>query len=47
MLFLCQGYPLVYELDLNLKPLRHYYLADEETIKKAIDEIVKQGQVKH
>jgi len=23
------GIPLVYELDANLKPIKHYYLADE------------------
>ena len=28
------GIPLIYELDDELKPLKHYYLADEEEVKK-------------
>lgn len=36
------GIPLIYELDDNLKPLKHYYLGDPEKIKKAIDSVVKQ-----
>jgi len=30
------GTPLVYELDQNLKPLRHYYLGDAEEVAKAV-----------
>jgi len=30
------GIPLVYELDDNLKPIKHYYLADPESVEKAI-----------
>jgi len=41
------SYPLIYELDLNLKPIRSYYLADEETIRLAINEIVNQGKIKN
>ena len=26
------GQPLVYELDNDLKPIKHYYLGDEETM---------------
>ena len=26
------GLPLVYELDADLKPIRHYYLGDEKVI---------------
>lgn len=36
------GIPLIYELDDNLKPLKHYYLGDPEVIKKAIDSVAKQ-----
>jgi 2,3-bisphosphoglycerate-dependent phosphoglycerate mutase len=30
------GTPLVYELDRNLKPIKHYYLGDQEAIQKAM-----------
>ncbi|NVM04114.1 MAG: 2,3-diphosphoglycerate-dependent phosphoglycerate mutase [Candidatus Helarchaeota archaeon] len=30
------GIPLVYELDDNLKPIKHYYLGDQEQIEKSI-----------
>jgi 2,3-bisphosphoglycerate-dependent phosphoglycerate mutase len=36
------GFPLVYELDDDLKPQQHYYLGDEEEIKKATESVVKQ-----
>jgi len=36
------GIPLVYELDGNLKPLRHYYLGDQEAIKNAIEAVASQ-----
>jgi 2,3-bisphosphoglycerate-dependent phosphoglycerate mutase len=36
------GIPLIYELDDNLKPIKHYYLGDPELIKKAIDSVAKQ-----
>jgi 2,3-bisphosphoglycerate-dependent phosphoglycerate mutase len=39
------GIPLVYELDEDLKPVKHYYLADEEKVEKAINKVVKQGKV--
>lgn len=38
------GIPLVYELDDNLKPIRHYYLGDSEHIKKAADAVANQGK---
>jgi 2,3-bisphosphoglycerate-dependent phosphoglycerate mutase len=38
------GIPLVYELDDDLKPLRHYYLGDPEAAKKAAEAVAKQGQ---
>ena len=36
------GIPLVYELDDDLRPIRHYYLGDPEEIKKATEEVLKQ-----
>lgn len=36
------GIPLVYELDAQLKPLKHYYLGDPETLKKAVESVEKQ-----
>jgi len=39
------GIPLVYELNEELKPLKHYYLADAEKVEKAINEVVAQGKV--
>ena len=38
------GIPLVYELDDNLKPMKHYYLGDQEAIKKAADAVANQGR---
>jgi 2,3-bisphosphoglycerate-dependent phosphoglycerate mutase len=40
------GIPLVYELDSDLKPVTHYYLADEETVRKAAEAVAAQGKVK-
>ncbi len=38
------GIPLVYELDSDLKPLKHYYLGDFEAIKKAQEKVKNQGK---
>lgn len=38
------GIPLVYELDENLKPIRRYYLGDEEAAKKAAAAVASQGK---
>ena len=38
------GVPLVYELDNQLKPLRHYYLGDSEAIAKAMAGVANQGR---
>jgi 2,3-bisphosphoglycerate-dependent phosphoglycerate mutase len=38
------GIPLIYELSDDLKPIRHYYLGDEESIRKAIESVVAQGK---
>ena len=40
------GIPLVYELNDDLKPIRHYYLGNEESIKKAIESVAAQGKAK-
>jgi len=39
------GIPLVYELDENLNHIEHYYLGDEEAIKKAAQAVANQGKV--
>ena len=38
------GIPLVYELDANLKPIKHYYLGDQEAAKKAAEAVANQSQ---
>uniref|UniRef100_A0A7V2ZM38 2,3-bisphosphoglycerate-dependent phosphoglycerate mutase n=1 Tax=Ignavibacterium album TaxID=591197 RepID=A0A7V2ZM38_9BACT len=40
------GIPLVYELDENLKPIKHYYLGNPEDIEKAAAAVAAQGKVK-
>lgn len=40
------GVPLVYELDDELKPIRHYYLGDPEEIRKAAEAVANQGKAK-
>jgi 2,3-bisphosphoglycerate-dependent phosphoglycerate mutase len=40
------GQPLVYELDADLKPIRHYYLGDQEAIKAAMAAVANQGKAK-
>jgi 2,3-bisphosphoglycerate-dependent phosphoglycerate mutase len=40
------GVPLVYELDENLKPLKHYYLGDQDAIARAMQEVANQGKAK-
>jgi 2,3-bisphosphoglycerate-dependent phosphoglycerate mutase len=39
------GIPLVYEIDEQLKPRDHFYLGDEEKVKKAISEVAGQGTI--
>lgn len=38
------GTPLVYELDENLKPIRHYYLGDADAVAKAAAAVASQGK---
>ena len=38
------GIPLVYELDADLKPIKHYYLGDAEAAAKAAAAVASQGK---
>lgn len=38
------GVPLVYELDDDFKPLKHYYLESEAELKKRVEEVAVQGK---
>ena len=40
------GIPLVYEFDRELHPVNHYYLADEDTVRKAAEAVANQGKSK-
>jgi 2,3-bisphosphoglycerate-dependent phosphoglycerate mutase len=40
------GVPLVYELDENLKPIKHYYLGNQEEIQKRINAVASQATKK-
>ena len=40
------GQPLVYELDADLKPIRHYYLGDQDAIAAATAAVANQGKAK-
>ena len=40
------GIPLVYELDDNLKPIKHYYLAKSDEVEKAIQAVADQGKAR-
>ncbi|MGE5360426.1 MAG: 2,3-diphosphoglycerate-dependent phosphoglycerate mutase [Bacteroidales bacterium] len=39
------GLPLVYELDAELRPIRHHYLADTHSVARAAEELKRQGQI--
>ena len=41
------GIPLVYELDEELHPVRHYYLGDAARVQKAMLAVASQAAVKH
>jgi 2,3-bisphosphoglycerate-dependent phosphoglycerate mutase len=38
------GVPLLYELDDDLRPLRHEYLGDPEQVRRAQDAVARQGK---
>ncbi len=40
------GIPLVYELNEDLKPIKHYYLGDAEAAKKAAEAVANQAKAK-
>lgn len=40
------GIPLVYELDSELKPIKHYYLGDPEKVQAAMKSVADQGKAK-
>ena len=40
------GVPLVYELNAELTPIRHYYLGDPEAIRRAQEAVANQGKAK-
>ena len=40
------GIPLVYELDEDLKPIRHYYLGDTQSAQKAMQAVASQASRK-
>ncbi|MDR1304520.1 MAG: 2,3-bisphosphoglycerate-dependent phosphoglycerate mutase, partial [Verrucomicrobiales bacterium] len=40
------GMPLVYELDADLKPIKHYYVGDPEEVAKAMAAVAAQGKAK-
>jgi 2,3-bisphosphoglycerate-dependent phosphoglycerate mutase len=41
------GVPLVYELEDDLTPIRHYYLGDPDEIKRATDAVASQLKKKN
>lgn len=40
------GIPLVYELDADLHPIRHYYLGDEAAVQAAMNAVKNQGKAR-
>jgi len=40
------GIPLVYELDKDLRPVKHYYLGDPEAVARATASVANQGKAK-
>jgi 2,3-bisphosphoglycerate-dependent phosphoglycerate mutase len=40
------GVPLVYELDEQLKPIKHYYLGDQEALAAKMQAVANQGKAK-
>jgi len=38
------GTPLLYELDAQLRPIRHEYLGDPEQVRKAFEAVAHQGK---
>ncbi len=40
------GIPLIYELDKDLKPIRHYYFGDAQRVQKAMQAVASQASLK-
>jgi 2,3-bisphosphoglycerate-dependent phosphoglycerate mutase len=40
------GVPLVYELDEDMRPMKHYYLGDQEAVQAAISAVKNQAKKK-
>jgi 2,3-bisphosphoglycerate-dependent phosphoglycerate mutase len=40
------GIPLIYELDDDLRPVTHYYLGDSREAEKAVQKVMRQGEIK-
>jgi 2,3-bisphosphoglycerate-dependent phosphoglycerate mutase len=40
------GVPLIYHLDHTLKALKHFYIGDPDSVRKAMDAVKNQGKVK-
>ena len=40
------GIPVIYELNGELKPIKHYYTATDAEVKAAIDKVANQGKSK-
>lgn len=40
LLFSTSGIPLIYEFNEDFAPIKHYYLSDDETLEKAIQEVI-------
>ncbi len=38
------GIPLIYDLDKNLRPIKSYYLGDQDVAKKALQSVASQGK---
>ena len=38
--------PMVYEVEDNMKPIRRYYLGDQESVKKATEAVADQSKAK-
>ena len=38
------GIPLVYELDKELRPIKHYYLGDSESVAQATKAVANRGK---
>jgi 2,3-bisphosphoglycerate-dependent phosphoglycerate mutase len=40
------GIPLVYELNEDMTPIKHYYLGDQNKVKEAMEAVKNQGKAR-